>query len=78
MRHIYLSPLLARVVFAKTGLSKHHQFSELRHANHGASGLTLPTGAKLYYSEHCGYHIGGYSCTGEDVQPYEKYAKKPN
>ncbi len=42
---------------------------------HGASGLTLDSGAKLYYSHVNGYFVSGYHYAGDDVKIYAKFGK---
>jgi hypothetical protein len=42
---------------------------------HSASGLSLDSGAKLFYSRENGYMVTGYHYSGEDVAVYAKFGK---
>lgn len=49
-------------------------FTQLK-TMHGASGLTLDSGAKLFYSETNGYYVTGYHYAGDDVKCYAQFGE---
>lgn len=52
-------------------------FKELK-TTHAASGLTLDSGAKLFYSPVNGYYVTGYHYAGDDVKCYAQFGQIVN